>query len=108
MAHSLVAMLFVTAATTGLFLLWVAQSFRHAGVAKAGSRLMLVGLGIFILSMPSCLGCGVVMGVFGSPMLGAWSAFWLYWMAIGLLAIFSGMVLKCAGGQEAAGRENDG
>ena len=97
MLAQLMMMLLVIFSMTALFLIWVFQSLRHAGTTKTGSRLMLVGLAVFLFSMPSCAGCSIAMFAVGSPFTDAWGGFWLYWIAVGLLAILSGLVLKLAG-----------
>ena len=97
MVAQLMMMLLVIFSMTALFLIWVFQSLRHAGTTKTSSRLMLVGLAVFLFSMPSCAGCSIAMSAVGSPFTDAWAGFWFYWTAVGLLAIFSGLVLKLAG-----------
>ena len=42
-------MLLVIFSMTALFLIWVFQSLRHAGTTKTGSRLMLMGLAVFLV-----------------------------------------------------------
>ena len=81
---------------TALLLVWCVQSFRHHGMHKAGIRMMLLGVGVFLLSMPSCVGCGVAMAAAGS-LSQSWILFWYYWIAVGLTVVFTGFVFKSAG-----------
>ena len=97
MVSELIMLLLVIFIMTALFLIWVFQSLRDAGTTKIGSRLMLVGLAVFLFSMPSCAGCSIAMVAVRSPFADAWAGFWFYWTAVGLLAILSGLVLKLAG-----------
>ena len=82
---------------TALFLIWVFRSLRHAGTTKTGSRLMLVGLAVFLFSILACAGGSIAMLAVRSPFADSWAVFWFYWTAVSLLAIFSGLILKLAG-----------
>ena len=90
------APLLIVIGLTALFLIWCIQSFRHHGIHKAGIRMMLSGLGVFLLSMPSCTGRGIAMAASGVLSL-PWILFWYYWVAVGLLVLFTGFVFKSAG-----------
>ena len=113
MPASAAVSLFLMFAGTVIFLLWAFYSLRRSGVAKTGARLMIIGLCLFLLSMPACGGCILTERIAAMPMVEGQESkkiietshivikhgFWVYWMAVGLLAVFSGLVLKLAGGK---------
>ena len=59
---------------------------------------MLIGLGTFLIAMPSCAGCMVATVATWNPTAGnLWLVIWWYVIGVGLITMLSGAVLKMAG-----------